>query len=558
MAIPSRPSTVTTIVLNTRAASMPRAATASSAYPRPPSCSVARASCAYSCTSNVIPARLAASIARVPCAPTDPLSAMLRVSGGCRRPRSRHAAIAWAPPRTTTLRIARTRPLPMAAETENQNNLTFEELGLSPVLLKTVTEEGYTEPTPVQERAIPLVLQGRDVLAAAQTGTGKTAAFALPILDRLREHANTSFSPARHPVRVLILVPTRELAVQVDESVHTYGRTVPLRSTVVYGGMPMEPQIKALRGGIEILVATPGRLLDLVGQKVANLGQVEILVLDEADRMLDMGFLPDIQRIIELLPKRRQNLMFSATFSDDIRRLSGTILRNPETVEVAPRNTTVEGIRQLVYPVDRDRKEALLAHIIRKEDLRQILVFTRTKLAATRLATWLDRNGIDAVAIHSDRSQPERTRALEGFKSGDIRILVATDVAARGLDIEDLPVVVNFELPWNPQDYIHRIGRTGRAGATGEAISLVCIDEVDLLRGVQRMLKKAIPWTVEDGFVPDRSAEPKPLGMRAGHAHVGREHHARRKPVRSRSGAGVGSAGGAGRSGGRGRRSRGR
>jgi ATP-dependent RNA helicase RhlE len=420
--------------------------------------------------------------------------------------------------------------------------LTFDSLGLSADLLATVAAEGYTTPTPVQAAAIPFVLQGRDVLAAAQTGTGKTAAFTLPILDRLRGHANDSFSPARHPVRVLILVPTRELAMQVDESVRTYGRTVPLRSAVVYGGIPMEPQIKALRAGVEILTATPGRLLDLVGQRVANLGQVEVLVLDEADRMLDMGFLPDIQRIIELLPKRRQNLMFSATFSEDIRRLSGTILRDPETVEVMPRNTAAEAVKQLVYPVDRDRKEELLAHLVRADDLHQVLVFTRTKLAASRLASRLDREGLDAVAIHSDRSQPERTRALEGFKSGDIRVLVATDVAARGLDIEDLPVVVNFELPWNPQDYIHRIGRTGRAGASGEAISLVCIDEVDLLRGIQRMLKRAIPWTVEEGFVPDRSAEPRPLGMRAGHARVGRDHHAHRKPVRQRSGAGVSGA----------------
>ncbi|HEX2753842.1 MAG TPA: DEAD/DEAH box helicase [Candidatus Limnocylindrales bacterium] len=419
--------------------------------------------------------------------------------------------------------------------------MTFDTLGLSADLLRTVAEEGYTEPTPVQERAIPLVLQGRDILAAAQTGTGKTAAFVLPILDLLRQHANTSFSPARHPVRVLILVPTRELAVQVDESVHTYGRTVPLRSTVVYGGMPMEPQIKALRGGVEILVATPGRLLDLVGQKVANLGQVEILVLDEADRMLDMGFLPDIQRIIALLPAKRQNLMFSATFADEIRRLSKTILNDPVEVEVAPRNATVDAIHQLVYPVDRDRKEELLAHLIRKDDLRQLLVFTRTKIGATRLATWLDRQGLNAVAIHSDRSQPERTRALEEFKSGEIRVLVATDVAARGLDIEDLPYVVNFELPWNPQDYVHRIGRTGRAGASGEAISLVCIDETDLLRGVQRLLRKAIPWTVENGFVPDRNIEPRPLrggdmgGSRGGARPT---HHPHRKPVQYRAGAG--------------------
>jgi ATP-dependent RNA helicase RhlE len=422
--------------------------------------------------------------------------------------------------------------------------MTFDSLGLSADLLRTVAEEGYVEPTPVQAKAIPLVLAGGDVLAAAQTGTGKTAAFTLPILDRLRGHANTSFSPARHPVRVLILVPTRELAMQVDESVRTYGRTVPLRSTVVYGGMPMEPQIKALRDGVEILVATPGRLLDLVGQRVANLGQVEILVLDEADRMLDMGFLPDIQRIIALLPARRQNLMFSATFSDEIRRLSRTILRNPDEVEVAPRNTTVEAIRQIVYPVDRDRKEELLAHLIRKDDLRQLLVFTRTKIGATRLATWLDRQGLNAVAIHSDRSQPERTRALEEFKNGEIRVLVATDVAARGLDIEDLPHVVNFELPWNPQDYIHRIGRTGRAGATGDAISLVTIDEADLLRGVQRLLRQAIPWTVEDGFVPDRNVEPRPLrggldgGPRGGAPRGRPTHHPHRKPVQYAAGAG--------------------
>ncbi len=425
--------------------------------------------------------------------------------------------------------------------------MTFDTLGLSADLLRTVAEEGYTEPTPVQARTIPLVLEGRDILAAAQTGTGKTAAFALPILDRLRQHANTSFSPARHPVRALILVPTRELAVQVDESVRTYGRTVPLRSTVVYGGMPMDPQIKELRSGIEILVATPGRLLDLVGQKVANLGQVEILVLDEADRMLDMGFLPDIQRIIALLPAKRQNLMFSATFADEIRRLSKTILNDPVEVEVAPRNATVDTIQQLVYPVDRDRKEELLAHLIRKDDLRQLLVFTRTKISATRLATWLDRQGLNAVAIHSDRSQPERTRALEEFKTGDIRVLVATDVAARGLDIEDLPYVVNFELPWNPQDYVHRIGRTGRAGATGEAISLVCIDETDLLRGIQRLLRKAIPWTVEDGFVPDRNIEPRPLrgggDMSGGRGGTGRggprpDHHPHRKPMPHRAGAG--------------------
>lgn len=388
--------------------------------------------------------------------------------------------------------------------------MQFTELGLSPDLLKTVEEEGYEAPTPVQERAIPEVLARRDVLAAAQTGTGKTAAFTLPILDILRPHANTSFSPARHPVRALVLTPTRELAIQVSESVKTYGRKVPLRAAVVYGGVPLDPQIKELLAGVEILVATPGRLLDLVGQRAANLAQVEILVLDEADRMLDMGFLPDIRRILDLLISRRQTLMFSATFSDDIKRLAGSILSNPVTIEVARHGTAAESVRQLVYPVDRDRKEELLRHLILAGDWHQVLVFTRTKLAASRLASWLDRHDVAATAIHSDRAQADRTKALEAFKAGEIRVLVATDVAARGLDIEDLPHVVNFELPWNPEDYVHRIGRTGRAGATGDAVSLVCIDEADLLRGVQRLLQVAIPWEVADGFTP-RRVEPQPL-----------------------------------------------
>ncbi|MCI0346227.1 MAG: DEAD/DEAH box helicase [Chloroflexi bacterium] len=416
--------------------------------------------------------------------------------------------------------------------------MTFESLGLSADLVQMAAEEGYREPTPVQAAAIPLVLAGRDVLAAAQTGTGKTAAFVLPILDRLRHHANTSFSPARHPVRVLVVVPTRELAMQADAMVRTYGRTVPLRPTVVFGGVPLDPQTKALRAGVEILVATPGRLLDHIGQKTVSLGQVEVLVLDEADRMLDMGFLPDIQRILALIPARRQSLLFSATFSEDIRRLAGTILHDPATVEVAARNTAAEGVRQLVYPVDRDRKEALLAHLIRENDWRQVLVFTRTKIGASRLASYLDRRGLEAVAIHSDRTQPERTRALVAFKDGSVRVLVATDVAARGLDIEDLPHVVNFELPWEPQDYIHRIGRTGRAGATGDAISLVTIDEADLLRGVQRLLKTAIPWTVEEGFVPERNVEPIPLrgGPRAAHPPRGHHYPHRAHTGRRRSG----------------------
>ncbi len=422
--------------------------------------------------------------------------------------------------------------------------MTFDSLGLSADLVQMVAEEGYEIPTPVQAAAIPLVLAGRDVLAAAQTGTGKTAAFVLPILDRLRDKANTSFSPARHPVRALILVPTRELAMQVDESVRTYGRTVPLRSTVVYGGIPMDPQIKALRAGVEILVATPG---PPAGPRRAA-GRQPRPGRDPRPRRGR----PDARHGLPARHPEDHRPAPAATpephvLGDLLGRHPATVRRRscaiPATVEVAPRNTTLEAIHQLVYPVDRDRKEALLAHLIRRQDLRQVLVFTRTKLAATRLADRLDREGLDAVAIHSDRSQPERTRALEGFKSGEIRILVATDVAARGLDIEDLPVVVNFELPWNPQDYIHRIGRTGRAGASGSAISLVCIDETDLLRAIQRMLKQAIPWTVEDGFIPDRNAEPRPWGARMGHARTRAEHHAHRKPVRRPTG--PGRAGGA-------------
>jgi len=402
--------------------------------------------------------------------------------------------------------------------------LSFEALGLSPVLLQTVADEGYVEPTPVQERAIPFVLEGRDVLAAAQTGTGKTAAFTLPILDRLAPHANTSFSPARHPVRALVLVPTRELAIQVAEAIATYGRRLPLRSAVVYGGVPLEPQIKQLLAGVEILVATPGRLLDLVGQRATNLGQVEVLVLDEADRMLDMGFMPDLQRILQLLPPKRQNLLFSATFSPEIKRLAGSILKDPETIEVARHGTAAEAVRQLVYPVDRERKEELLAHLIRSGDWRQVLVFTRTKIAASRLASWLDRRGIEATAIHSDRSQADRLRALDAFKSGDVRVLVATDVAARGLDIEELPHVVNFELPWDAEDYVHRIGRTGRAGASGDAVSLVTVDEAELLRAIQRLIKQQIPWQVERGFEPTPGERARPLrgpnalGPSRGHA----------------------------------------
>ena len=388
--------------------------------------------------------------------------------------------------------------------------MTFDELGLSADLLATVAREGYTEPTPVQSAAIPLILAGRDVLAAAQTGTGKTAAFVLPALERLRGHANGGFSPARHPVRILILTPTRELAVQVSEAVKTYSRGIAFRSTVVYGGTRIDPEIKILWKGVEILVATPGRLLDHIGQRTVNLSQVEILVLDEADRMLDMGFIPDVRKIIALIPAQRQTLLFSATFSDDIRRLAGEFLHNPETVEVAARNSIADNLTQVLYPVDQDRKADLLIHLIKRDSMDQVLVFTRSKLGASRLASYLDRRGVSCSAIHGDRSQQERTRALEAFRGHFVKVLVATDVASRGLDIADLPYVVNFELPYEAQDYIHRIGRTGRAGASGTAISLVSPQEVDELRAVQRLLRKSIPCAVVEEFLPDPDREPAP------------------------------------------------
>jgi ATP-dependent RNA helicase RhlE len=400
--------------------------------------------------------------------------------------------------------------------------LTFDQFGLSPEILRAVIEQGYTTPTPIQDQAIPLVLQGRDVMGRAQTGTGKTAAFALPMLERMKALANTSFSPARHPVRALILTPTRELAVQVYDSFKTYGRHVPLRYSVVYGGVNIDPQTKELLAGVEVLVATPGRLLDHVGQRTVNLSQVEILVLDEADRMLDMGFLPDIRRIVDLVPSRRQTLLFSATFSTEIRALANSLLVNPVSVDIEPQTTSAETVEQLVYLVDTTRKTELLAGLVKGRNLRQVLVFTRTKLQAGRLASQLNRFGVDAVAIHGDRTQPEREKALAGFKSGEVPVLVATDVAARGLDIEALPLVVNYELPHTAHDYVHRIGRTGRAGATGQAISLVAPDEEDYLRAVNRLLKKDLPVRVVQGFEPDLSE-----ANRAGPARPGR------RPARS-------------------------
>ena len=393
--------------------------------------------------------------------------------------------------------------------------MSFDQFGLSQEILRAIGERGYDQPTPIQNQAIPLVLDGRDLMGRAQTGTGKTAAFALPMLERLRRHANTSFSPARHPVRALILVPTRELAVQVGDSFRAYGRHVPLRYAVVYGGVPIEPQLRDLRAGVEVLVATPGRLLDHLGQRSVNLGQVEILVLDEADRMLDMGFIPDITRIVELLPQRRQNLLFSATFSAEIRRLAQTILHDPLSVDVTPQTTSAESVEQVVYLVDERRKRELLGELIRRRDLNQVLVFTRTKLQTARLATQLERDGIEAVAIHGDRTQPERERALDAFRRGEVRVLVATDVAARGLDIEALPLVVNFELPHTAQDYIHRIGRTGRAGQMGRAISLVAPHEEPYLREVNRLLRRDLPVRVVKGFAIQPQAGPRTIGPNA-------------------------------------------
>ncbi len=380
--------------------------------------------------------------------------------------------------------------------------MTFANLGLSARLLATVAQEGYTEATPVQAAAIPHVLAGRDVLAAAQTGTGKTAAFTLPILERMARHASSSPSPARHPIRALVLTPTRELACQIDESVRTLGKGTNLRSAVVYGGVPQGPQVKALWGGVEVLVATPGRLFDLIGQKAVNLTQVEVLVLDEADRMLDMGFIDDVRKAVALLPKGHQTLLFSATFSDAIRKLAREFQTDPEIVQVAPRNATAENVEHVLYPVDAERKADLLIHLVRRDGIGQVLVFTKTKIGASRLASYLDRRGVPAIAIHSDRTQGERTRALEAFKKGEVVALVATDVASRGLDIDALTHVVNFDLPFEPQDYVHRIGRTGRAGASGTAISLVSPGEVDALRGIQRLLKRAIPCQVVEKFLP--------------------------------------------------------
>ena len=408
--------------------------------------------------------------------------------------------------------------------------MSFDTLGLSAELLRAVGEQGYTEPTPIQRQAIPVILQGRDVLAGAQTGTGKTAGFTLPVLQRL----HTKTTGGRRAIRALVLTPTRELAAQVGDSIQTYGCHLTLRSAVIFGGVKINPQIERLRRGVDILVATPGRLLDHAGQRTVDLSQVEILVLDEADRMLDMGFIHDIRKVLALLPAsgERQTLLFSATFSMEIRQLADRLLDGPELIEVARRNTTAERIAQVVHPVDKRRKRELLSHMIGSNDWRQVLVFTRTKHGANRLAQQLEKDGLRAAAIHGNKSQGARTRALADFKSGKVRVLVATDIAARGLDIDQLPHVVNYELPNVPEDYVHRIGRTGRAGNEGEAVSLVCVDEHKLLRDIERLLKRAIPRVVLPGYEPDPAirAESIQEGRKGGGQRRGRQGDGQARP----------------------------
>jgi ATP-dependent RNA helicase RhlE len=421
--------------------------------------------------------------------------------------------------------------------------MSFASLGLSDALVRAVTEHGYTQPTPIQLQAIPAVLAGGDLLAGAQTGTGKTAGFVLPMLQRLASppaHAAHAPQPARKPIRALILAPTRELAAQIEESIRVYGKYAKQSSMVMYGGVGIGAQTAQLKRGVDILVATPGRLLDHQGQGNLDLSRVEILVLDEADRMLDMGFIRDIKRILALLPKKRQNLLFSATFSDEIKELADNLLNVPALIEVARRNSTVEIITQTVHPVDRDRKRELLAHLIKTQNWYQVLVFTRTKHGANKLAEQLNSDGITALAIHGNKSQGARTRALAEFKDASLQVLVATDIAARGIDIDQLPHVVNYDLPNVPHDYVHRIGRTGRAGATGEAISLVCVDEHEFLRDIEKLIKRTLPRQVVAGFEPDPRARPQPILQRQGRGQPrgGAPQGAARHAPGSRSGHG--------------------
>jgi ATP-dependent RNA helicase RhlE len=430
--------------------------------------------------------------------------------------------------------------------------MKFTELGLVPEILRAVADQGYEMPTPIQAQAIPVVLAGHDLMGCAQTGTGKTAGFTLPILNRL---ATTRVTGPRK-IRVLILTPTRELAAQVEESVRTYGAHLPFKSLVMFGGVGINPQISALRSGIDILVATPGRLLDHAQQRTVDLSGVEVLVLDEADRMLDMGFIHDIKRVIKLVPKKRQNLLFSATFSDEIRALASEFLVNPEYVESERRNSPPDLVKQYVYKVDRERKRDLLVELIRDKGWYQVLVFTRTKWGANGLAEKLVKAGIEADAIHGNKSQNARTRALANFKSGKLHVLVATDIAARGIDITELPHVVNFELPNVAEDYVHRIGRTGRAGIEGAAVSLVCIDEIKLLHDIERLLKKQIEVVDYPDYDPDPSIRAEPILMRSAGSRGGQHSQGNRAGSGARSGAPGGnrsgskpSAGGAHRSG---------
>jgi len=391
--------------------------------------------------------------------------------------------------------------------------MKFEELNLAPAILQAVQEQGYDTPTPVQAQAIPIVLAGHDLLAGAQTGTGKTAAFMLPILHKLSlaEAGRNKFGGKA--IRALVLTPTRELAAQIQESAKDYGKYLSLQSTVVFGGVGMKPQVDRVKRGVDVLVATPGRLLDLQGQGLLDLSSIEILVLDEADRMLDMGFIHDVKKILALVPKDKQSLLFSATFSDEIRDLAATLLKNPQSIQVTPSNTTVQRISQVIHPVGRGKKKEVLVHIINLHNWSQVLVFTRTKFGANNVADYLTKNGIKSMALHGNKSQTARTQALAEFKSGDIRVLVATDIAARGIDIEDLPHVVNYEIPNVSEDYVHRIGRTGRAGASGEAVSLVCLDEEGFMMEIERFTKQEIPVQILEGFGPEPGERPEPIAM---------------------------------------------
>ena len=422
--------------------------------------------------------------------------------------------------------------------------MSFKNLGLCDQLLRAIKEQGYDEPTPVQKEAIPVILKKRDILAGAQTGTGKTAGFTLPMLELLHRHKPEQ---GKHHVRALILTPTRELAMQVEESVRLYGKFLPFKSCTIFGGVKINPQITALRKGMDIVVATPGRLLDHISQKTINLSKVDFLILDEADRMLDMGFINDIKKVLAVLPKQKQTLLFSATFSNEIKKLTDSLLNSPVLVEVARRNQSAEQIKQIVHPVDKTRKRELLTHLINKDNWKQVLVFTRTKHGANRLSGQLESDGITAAAIHGNKSQNARVKALADFKAGKVRVLVATDIAARGIDIDHLPHVVNYELPNVSEDYVHRIGRTGRAGNVGEAVSLVCIDENEFLAGIEKLIKKDIHKFVIKGFEPDPSikAEPVSLGGGGGRGRGGNRGGGNRSGNnKPRNGGGGGSRGG--------------